>query len=175
MVKLAAFLMAAALLDAAAADASEPLPPSLPSVAQQLVGSWRLVSYDTRSRTGEVSPIYGPSPVGRLMYDREGRMSVHLMDSRRRKFASNDRLIHTPEELKEAFDGYFGYFGTYTVDEASSTVTHHIAGGSFPNFVATEQKRFFVLSGNRLELKTPPTPRGGTEVTLHLVWERETP
>jgi hypothetical protein len=30
-----------------------------------------------------------------------------------------------------------------------------------------------VLSGRRLELKTPPMRRGGTEVTLPLVWERE--
>ena len=173
MVRLAAVLLVATPLYAAeVADASEP-PPALPSVAAQLVGSWRLVSYETRTRSGEVSAIYGPSPVGRLIYDQDGRMSVHVMDSRRRRFASNDRLIHTPEELKEAFDGYFGYFGMYTVDEAANTVTHHITGASFPNFVGTEQKRFFVLSGHRLELKTPPMLRGGTEVTFHLVWERE--
>jgi hypothetical protein len=59
------------------------------------------------------------------------------------------------------------------VDEAANTVTHHITGASFPNFVGTEQERFFVLSGNRLELKTPPMLRGGTDVTFHLVWERE--
>jgi hypothetical protein len=59
------------------------------------------------------------------------------------------------------------------VDEAASTVTHHIAGASFPNFVGTEQKRVFVLSGKRLELETPPMLRGSTGVTFHLVWERE--
>ncbi len=173
MVRLAtALLMATPLYAAGVADASEPHP-APPSVAEQLVGSWRLVSYETHSPSGEVSAIYGPSPVGRLMYDQYGRMSVHVMDSRRRRFASNDRLMHTPEELKQAFDGYFGYFGMYTVDEAASTVTHHITGASFPNFVGTDQKRFFVLSGNRLELKTPPMLRGGTDVTFHLVWERE--
>jgi len=173
MVRLAAALLMATPLHAAGvADASEPHP-APPSAAEQLVGSWRLVSYETHSPSGEVSAIYGPSPVGRLMYDQYGRMSVHVMDSRRRRFASNDRLMHTPEELKQAFDGYFGYFGMYTVDEAANTVTHHITGASFPNFVGTDQKRFFVLSGNRLELKTPPMLRGGTDVTFHLVWERE--
>ena len=148
-------------------------PPVQPNLADQLVGSWRLVTYEARRPSGEVSAIFGPSPVGRLMYDADGRMSVHIMDPRRRKFASGDRLIHTSEELTEAFDGYFGYFGTYTVEEAAGTVTHHITGAAFPNLVGTEQRRFFVLSGNRLELKTPPMPRGGTQVTLHLVWERE--
>jgi hypothetical protein len=100
-------------------------------------------------------------------------MSVHVVDPRRRTFVSGDRLVHTPEELQEAFDGYFGYFGTYTVDETAHTVTHHIAGASFPNFVGTDQRRYFVLSGDRLELTTPPMLRGGKEVTIHVVWERE--
>lgn len=165
-------LVATHVCAAEVADACE-APPVLPSIAERLVGSWRLVSYETHTRTGEVSAIFGPSPVGRLMYDGAGRMSVHIMDPRRKRFASNDRLVHTSEELKQAFDGYFGYFGTYTVDEAASTVTHHIAGASFPNFVGADQKRFLILSGKRLKLSTPPTLRGGTEVTIHLLWERE--
>jgi len=172
VVRLVVVLLVATLVCPEVMARATEAPAARPTVAEQLVGSWELVSYEARTRSGEVSAIFGPSPVGRLMYDADGRMSVHIMDPRRRKFASDDRLIHTPEELKEAFDGYFGYFGTYTVDEAAGTVTHHITGAAFPNFVGTEQRRFFVLSGRRLELKTPPMPRGGTEVTLHLVWER---
>ncbi len=146
-----------------------------PGLREQLVGCWRLVSYETRTRSGEVEAVYGPSPRGLLIYDSGGRMSVHLMDSRRKGFASGDRLKATPEELKQAFDGYFGYFGTYSVDEAARAVIHHVEGAAFPNYVGTEQKRFFTLSGDRLELSTPPTVRGGVEVTFLVRWERERP
>ena len=142
-------------------------------VARRLVGSWRLVRYEAGAQGEPAAAIYGPNPSGRLMYDAAGRMSVHVVDPRRRKFVSDDRLVHTPEEVREAFDGYFGYFGTYTVDAAAGTVTHHIAAASFPNFAGTEQKRYFVLSGDRLELTTPPMLRGGKTVTVHVVWERE--
>ena len=55
-------------------------------------------------------------------------MSVHLVDPARRRFASGDSLRPSPEELKEAFVGYFGYFGTYTVEEGAEVVTFHVEG-----------------------------------------------
>ena len=173
MARLVAVLLGTSVGCVGALVSASDGPPSSPGAAARLVGSWTLVAYEARTPGGGIEAIYGPHPVGRLMYDADGRMSVHLMDARRRKFASGDRLVHTAEEVGEAFDGYFGYFGTYTVDEAAGTVTHHVVGASFPNFVGTEQKRFFVLSEPRLELTSPPMRREGTEVTLRVVWERE--
>jgi hypothetical protein len=95
------------------------------------------------------------------------------MDPRRKPFVSGDPFIATPEELKAAFDGYFGYFGTYTVDASAGVVIHHIQGAAYPNYVGTDQKRLFVLHGNRLEVTTPARVRRGVEVTYLSVWERE--
>ena len=116
---------------------------------------------------------YGPNPQGRLMYDKGGRMSVHLADPHRRPFVSGDPFRGAPEELKGAFEGYFGYFGTYTVDEEAGVVTHHVEGASYPNFVGTDQRRLFRLQGSRLVLRTPPGLAGGADITYVATWERE--
>lgn len=100
-------------------------------------------------------------------------MSVHIMHSDRTPFKSGDPFHSSPEELKDAFDRYFGYFGTYTVDENVGTVTHHVEGASYPNYVGTDQRRSFTWQGNRLVLSTPPERAGGADVTYVAIWERE--
>jgi len=67
-------------------------------------------------------------------------------------FKDDDWRKATDEEKAAAWSGYFGYFGTFTVDESAKTVTHHIEGGSFPNLVGTEQVRNYCFQENRLSL-----------------------
>lgn len=138
-----------------------------------LVGTWRLVSAEERSEDGRTSPLWGSAPVGRLMYDDHGRMSAQLMDPKRKPFESEDRLAGTAAEMRGAFEGYEAYFGSYTVDATAGVVVHHVTGSLFPNLIGTDQRRFFVLSGNRLTLTTPPFLRGARRSTYVLVWERE--
>jgi hypothetical protein len=138
-----------------------------------VVGTWRLVSNDEHRADGTVTPVWGPSPAGRLVYDAAGRMSVQLGDSRRRTFATEDRVAGTDDEVRQAFAGYIAYFGSYTVDAKAGVVTHRAKGSLFPNLIGMEQRRFFTLSGNTLTLKTPPLFRMGRTSTYVLVWERE--
>ena len=51
----------------------------------------------------------------------------------------------TPEEIKAVYDGYFAYFGTYTVDEDEGIVTHHVQSSKRPSYVGTHQKRLFEM------------------------------
>jgi hypothetical protein len=146
---------------------------AVPTLAERVVGTWTLVSYEARHADGRVVPVYGPSPVGRLVYDARGRMSVHIADPRRAPFASTDRLLATDAEVRAAFDGYFGYFGTYRVDERAGTMTHRVEGAAFPNYAGTEQTRTLTVEGDRLELATPPIARAGERATFHVVWRRE--
>ncbi|MET0552260.1 MAG: lipocalin-like domain-containing protein [Vicinamibacteria bacterium] len=146
---------------------------ALPTLAERVVGTWTLVSYEARYADGRVAPVYGPSPVGRLIYDARGRMSVHIADPRRAPFASTDRLLATDAEVRAAFDGYFGYFGTYSVDEQAGTMTHHVQGAAFPNYTGSDQTRKLAVEGDRLELATPPIARAGERATFHVVWRRE--
>ena len=57
-------------------------------------------------------------------------------------------------------------------NEEEGTVTHHLEGSLFPNWVGTDLKRFFEFSGNQLKLSTLPMPMGGQQVTGVLLWER---
>jgi hypothetical protein len=84
------------------------------------------------------------------------------------RFASSDPSAGTALEKKAAFDGYQAYWGTYTVNEEEGTVTHHLEGSLFPNWVGTDRKRFFEISGDRLALKFPLA--GGQGSSL-LIWE----
>ena len=50
------------------------------------VGTWKLISCNAHRRNGQVLPIYGPEPQGRLFYDAAGNMSVHIMQAGRPNF-----------------------------------------------------------------------------------------
>lgn len=147
--------------------------PEAGTLAKGLVGSWRLISAEGHSDDGKVTLGFGPKPLGRLSFDASGHMSIHLVNPTRKHFTSGDFLRYTPEELKEAFDGYFGYFGTYTVEERAKVVTFHVEGAAYPNYIGTDQRRFFLLEGNRLTLRTPPERAGGADVTFVVVFKRE--
>ena len=140
--------------------------------APAVVGTWRLVSSESRTETGEVRPTLGADPLGVLMYDASGHMSVHLMGRNRSKFAAGDMRRGTPEELKAAFDSYVSYYGTYVIDATEGTISHHLEGCSFPNWTGTTQKRFLKLEGKRLSLSTPPIRVDGKDVRVFLIWER---
>ncbi len=141
--------------------------------ANRLVGSWRLVSAESHSSAGPVTFDYGREPLGRAMFDDGGRMSLHLLSPTRMRWASGDFLRPTPEELRESWDGYFGYFGSYSVDESAGVLTFHVEGAHYPNYMGSDQRRFFVLDGDRLTLRTPPERAGGADITYVIVWERE--
>ncbi len=143
-----------------------------PSAKDKFGGTWKLVSAEFRRPDGDIIYSYGKHPVGVFMYDANGTMSVQIMRSDRPAFASGDLWISSREELKAALEGYVAYFGTYEVDEEEAVVTHRIEGSWFPNWVGTEQKRFFEFSGDRLILRTPEARTGTATVTGELVWQR---
>jgi len=135
--------------------------------AQHFVGQWTLISYEQRSPTGEVTQPFGKDPIGRISYDPHGHMSAQLMRRDRLKFADSDPRKGTDAEIRNAFTEYAGYYGSYTVDEKAGTVTHHVEGAWFPNWIGSNQVRRFEFSGNQLTLRAD-LPAGPSI----LVWER---
>jgi hypothetical protein len=140
---------------------------------QGLVGTWRFVSYQEHAADGSVKDVWGPNPRGRLIYDAAGRMALQQTAPGVIPFVSGDLLRGTDDEVKQAFAGYRAWFGSYTVDSKAGVIVHHIEGSLFPNYVGTDQRRFFSLSGNRLTLRTPPIVRGGQSSTFEMVWDRD--
>lgn len=114
----------------------------------------------------------GSNPKGILVYDATGRMSVQILGSQRTRFAAENFLEGTAEENKAAVHGTISYFGTYTIDQASHTVTHHIESSLFPNWDGTDQRRTYTLVGDELKLTTPPLAFPGGSSVGHLVWIR---
>lgn len=137
-----------------------------------LVGTWRLLSFEARVSDGATSQPFGSDPRGALVYDSAGNFSVQLASSGRPHFASGDMQVGTADEIRAAYMGYVAYFGAYDVNEAEGYLTHKVDVSLFPNWQGVPQRRYFVLSEDTLTLTTPPTPFGGREVTGVLVWER---
>ena len=93
-----------------------------------------------------------------------GRINVRFADEpRQARFVSGDVMEGIPEELEAAFEGFDAYCGTYTLDEKNSTVIHHVQGAKFPNWVGTDQVRYFRLSGDTLRITAPPILAQGVE------------
>jgi hypothetical protein len=141
----------------------------------QLAGTWRLISMTNQPPEGPSTYPFGDAPLGLLMYDSQGHMAVQLMAADRPPFASGDFRRGTDAEVRAAYEGLNCYFGTYTVDEDSHTVVHHVAGASLPNRQGTDLVRRYALDRDRLILSTPPTRMGGELLSNVLVWERVCP
>jgi hypothetical protein len=100
----------------------------------------------------------------------DGRFSLIISRSDLPPLASNNRLLGAAEEYRAIVQGSIAYFGTYTIDESARTFAVHVEGGTFPNWVGTDQKRIFSVSGD--ELKYTNTNRSAGAGTALVVWRR---
>lgn len=65
------------------------------------------------------------------------------------------------------------YYGRIDVDEKEESVTHRFQGSLRPYELGADLKRFFKLSGDRLDLSTPPPQlETGERRVYHVSWER---
>jgi hypothetical protein len=131
----------------------------------RFVGTWKLVNIEQRNAKGDVIAPTSGNRTGYLIYDPAGYVAVSIMPVGRKTYAAAQP---TDDEARAAMTGYAAYFGTFTVNDADASVTHHLQGSLNPG-MAADQKRFFDLSGNRLTLKPPPAANGNQ---TRLTWER---
>jgi hypothetical protein len=127
-------------------------------VAKRLHGAWRYVE---ATLDGKPPPGRGTGK-GLIYYDPSGMMVVQVAPDRERNKAGSEP---TPEEAKNALTGYIAYFGTYTIDEAARTVTHHRQGSVQPGDVADLVRGYEFEGDDRLILQPPGS-------TYRVVWER---
>jgi hypothetical protein len=136
------------------------------------VGTWKLISFETRLLNGEVRYPLGREPIGRIIHDEKGNMAVTVSRDDRSSMTNPDKTRAPLEEKGAALDSFDAYFGTYTVDKGRQAVTHHIEGALFPNWVGTAQERFYAFEDDRLELSTAPIAYGGNTAIAVLDWQR---
>lgn len=138
-----------------------------------LKGTWKLISSEFRGPTNEKMHPLGVNPSGMLIYDEHGHVSVQIMRHDRSASEPGDPSGLTSKEIREAFDGYFAYFGEYEANENEGIVTHHIHGSLFPNEIDQQQRVFFEQHGSHLTLNMPTMLLGGVMINAVLVWERQ--
>ena len=118
------------------------------AIVQRLVGAWR---YAGTTIDGKLRTDRGGDPAGIIIYDPSGYVAVQILPGREQRATAPTSQ-------------FLAYFGTYSVDEAAGTVTHHREGDlrSDAPIDAVRQYRF---EGDRLILH----PVGTTQDVL---WDR---
>jgi hypothetical protein len=87
-----------------------------PGDRERLIGAWHLVRIDAGDSAAQSSSA--PEPLGMLIYTRDGHMSVQLMYPESAHGLNNEYVRA----------GYEASFGSYEVDAAKHTLTHHVQG-----------------------------------------------
>jgi hypothetical protein len=141
------------------------------SIKEEIVGTWKLVSWTYQNEKGEVIDYFGKNPVGILMYDKYGYMNAQLMTSNRTKFASEAIDGGTNEEMGQAFKTYLAYFGHY-VEAEPGAVVHTVLGSLFPNWLEQQHVRYGQIDGDKLVLSTPPISADGREIVFYITWRK---
>jgi len=110
---------------------------SLGSDRERLIGAWHLEHIDSPS--GDGKPSDAPQPMGMLIYTRDGHISVQLMFPKSAGSLSNEYVRN----------GYEASFGSYTIDEKTHILTHHVLGSITGDaLVGKDLPRVYTLTGD---------------------------
>jgi len=141
---------------------------------EQLIGAWKLVSYEVRPVDG--SPSFYPlseRPMGIILYTPDGYVSAQLSKPDRKPFASDDWFNGTHDEYIQGASTYFAYTGEFHIDEMAQTLTHSMFISLFPNWIGQTQPRAMKIEGDDLYISSVgPFETAGKTVNSYLHWKR---
>jgi hypothetical protein len=143
-------------------------------VARLIVGTWRMAGVETRMVDGSGPTTFprGAKPTGYIIYDREGRMYVQIMNSDEVRPPRKGDGPMNEKEQAQAYATYTAYFGRYTINEEDQSVTHHVEGSVNPRNIGNGMHRFVEVSQDRLSLNTFTKGNDGKERVTLRMWER---
>mgnify|MGYP003577086951 FL=1 len=125
---------------------------SAQSVQEQLIGTYRLARY----------AAHGEEPIGRISYDAAGRMWAMLLPPDRAPLGRDS----TPEQYRDTMRGVVAYYGTYTIDESTQRVIHHVEAASNPEWIGDDFIRWYRFEGPNLLISL------NQNFNNPLLWER---
>lgn len=141
-------------------------------LSNDLPGTWKLLSRRDMTPAGapRIDPSLGEDPIALLFYDRHGHFAAQFM-KRDRNAPATDLQAATSNNSR-AVGGYDAYFGLYSVDDASGTVTQRIEGALSAETVGLVLTRGMEVRDDRLTIRVDTTSADGEPVVRTLVWER---
>lgn len=122
----------------------------------KILGTWALVSVEAVNPDGTRSQPFGPRPSGRAVFDSRGNFILLNM-------AVAFTGVQGPDS--------FGIFGSYTVDEASRTLTWHVDACTLPKRDGADQTHSIELLTED-DLKTRPRAVSSGEAVTLFTWKR---
>jgi len=143
--------------------------------AETIQGRWKLVAAEDLRADGSVARYpWGRHPVGSIIVD-GGSCYLQIMSSDTPSFTG---ATPVGEQMKaELLSSYIAYSGPCTIDEAAGSVTLKVEAAWRPNYVGTEQKRFFRFADGKLIFGPAPNSiRVGSDTfSRRLTLERAAP
>lgn len=144
-----------------------------PVAAQGIEGRWKLVAAEDLRADGSVARYpWGRNPIGSIVVDR-GWCYVQIMSSDVPAFTA---AAPVGEQMSaKLLSSYIAYSGACTVDDKAGSVTLTVDAAWRPNYVGTEQKRFFRIEKNRMFFGPGPNSirAEGGNLTRRLTLERQ--
>jgi hypothetical protein len=145
--------------------------PALPA-PPALEGRWKLLSAEDVRADGSVARYpWGQHPVGSIVVER-GACYLQIMSSDTPSFKPESAA---GDQMKAALlSSYIAYSGPCVVDDKAGSVTLKVEAAWRPDYVGTDQKRFFRFDNGRLIFGPAPNSiRSGSEqLTRRLTLER---
>ena len=122
---------------------------------ETIVGCWKMVEAWDKDDDGELTYPWGNPPLGYWVYDAAGNVSVQISLNPPLSNLGDGWWSVTPpptSEMVETLNNYLAYFGTYTVDYESGTVTHNVVTDVLRQYTGTVQPRPFSLVHGELHI-----------------------
>ncbi len=116
-------------------------------MTKEFIGVWKLLSWESR-RGEQVTHRWGKDVMGYLIYHEDGYMAVSIMKADRLPFDAKSPLDGSDEEKQSIAETFIAYSGTFSVKE--NQVFHHVLTSSFPNWIGSDQKRWFEFKDKHL-------------------------
>lgn len=117
--------------------------------AETIVGRWRLLAAEDLRDDGTVARLpWGPRPIGSIVVE-GGFCYVQIMSGDVPTFAAGATPVG--DQMRATLlSSYIAYSGPCVVDEAKGSVTLKVEAAWRPDYVGTEQVRYFRFENGRL-------------------------
>ena len=138
-------------------------------VKNKFIGMWKLVNFELKDLNGNTLHPFGENATGICIIEKNGYLSAQVMRCDRPKFVSE---LPAPEEIQAAYKSYLAYYGKININEKNGTFNTRVEGSLNPDWVGTDQLRYFEFSDNNLILRIPPMKLNNIEFTGTFTWKK---